>query len=303
MTPAMDVEEAVRRYASEVTGCEVLIVTRFTEGNRHHVFRASGTEQDVVVRVSLRGDPAERWHAEREAAVLERLGGVGAPRLLDARLDGEWFDAPVMCTEHVDGEHRDLEAATADDLERLGAVVAAVHELPPIAPTTPQDHVEERLAVIDDNLRALHAPLPESVQARVDRALEIVHASGRPTISDRLVLLHGDVGSANVIWSPSPVLIDWEFSRTGDPADEIAYVFGQHGLTSARRAAFLTGYAPTDDIVERVRWWEPVLLLGSALWWLDRWSEPDAPRGQRHYLDQAVKRLDRFDVAATSASA
>lgn len=64
-----------------------------------------------------------------------------------------------------------------------------------------------------------------------------------------------------------------------------------------------------DELLwERVRWWEPVLLLGSALWWLERWSwrtaaagagrvDPSAPKAPDYYLDHALRRLDRFDAA------
>ncbi len=127
------------------------------------------------------------------------------------------------------------------------------------------------------------------------------------------MLLHGDIGAGNVIWGPAPVLIDWEYARIGDRADEIAYVFTQNGLDEAEREAFWRGYrpgtdpeAPFDDLVDRVRWWEPVTLLGSALWWVERWScraaadaagepDPSVPRTQRYYLGQARRRLDRLD--------
>jgi hypothetical protein len=55
-----------------------------------------------------------------------------------------------------------------------------------------------------------------------------------------------------------------------------------------------------------------VTLLGSALWWIERWSrradadaagdlDPSAPKPQRYYLEHALHRLDRFDLAATTA--
>jgi thiamine kinase-like enzyme len=110
------------------------------------------------------------------------------------------------------------------------------------------------------------------------------------------------------------VLIDWEYARLGDPADEVAYIFGQHGLSAAQRAAFWAGYGRAtahprlEHLVARAEWWEPVLLLGSALWWLERWSrraaaddvsgvDPSAPKPPRYYLDEAIRRLDRFDDA------
>lgn len=34
------------------------------------------------------------------------------------------------------------------------------------------------------------------------------------------------------------MLIDWEFARLGDPADEIGSMFGQHELSEPQRQAF-----------------------------------------------------------------
>lgn len=53
---------------------------------------------------------------------------------------------------------------------------------------------------------------------------------------------------------------------------------------------------------------EPVILLGSALWWLERWSaragvddlggvDPSGPKPQSYYLKRAVRRLERFETA------
>jgi thiamine kinase-like enzyme len=127
------------------------------------------------------------------------------------------------------------------------------------------------------------------------------------------VLLHGDPGAGNIIWTPQPVLIDWEYARLGDPADEIAYIFGQHGLAASQREAFWRGYRTRPDprrhlehVVDRVRSWEPLTLLGSALWWLERWSrradadatgdvDPSAAKAPTYYLDHATRRLNRLE--------
>src|SRR5579862_7544507 len=62
-------------------------------------------------------------------------------------------------------------------------------------------------------------------------------------------LLHGDVGPDNMLWADTPVLIDWEYARLGDPADDIASVFAQNGLNGAQRRAFWVGY----EVVSRGR--------------------------------------------------
>jgi thiamine kinase-like enzyme len=143
--------------------------------------------------------------------------------------------------------------------------------------------------------------------------LETLHGAQSFRTGEPLALLHGDIGPGNVLWGPDPALIDWEYTRLGDPADEIAYLFDQNGLTEPQRQAFWDGYQRSlsthvwlASVIDRVGWWEPVTLLGSALWWVERWVrrtegdtvgaiDPAAPREPGYYLDQVVRRLVRLE--------
>src|SRR5204862_7209268 len=123
-----------------------------------------------------------------------------------------------------------------------------------------------------------------------------------------------------ILWAPQPVLIDWEYARLGDPADDVGYIFGQHCLTAQQRKAFWRGYRNAnphrrlEHVMDRVGWWESATLLGSALWWLERWSrradadatgdvDPSAPKTQSYYLERVTLRLDRFDALPLIRSA
>lgn len=333
----MDADERVRGYVCDViSDCPpsaIACVARFEAGNRHAVYRVSyrtGDKglKDVVVRVSVADSTSERERARLEAAVLDKLAGIGAPRLYDFRTKSLWFDTPVMCLQFVDGAHRDLSAASRAEMERLGGVVAEVHDLPLgnladvlVGAPTIEAYVAERLALNQAYRPRLRLPLPGGMDGRIEDAFSAIAARAEWARSaasfrsaERLVLLHGDVASGNILWPDGPVLIDWEYARIGDPADEIAYVFGQHGLTPVQRDAFWTGYrdvtrgAQSDHLVARAEWWEPVLLLGSVLWWLERWShraladeagtqDPSVPRSQDYYLGEAAQRLAHFDRA------
>ena len=345
MGAVTDIEERVRRYAGEVVGAGRLdvinAVARFGGGDRHAVFKVtytakSGGANDLVVRVSTASDAAELEQVAREAAVLRALEGSAAPRLLDV-CDGRWFGTPAMCTEFIKGDYREIASATPAELEALGAVVGSVHARPVNGlaehlrgPQTAAGYLDHWGELIAAYLPKLRQPLPRQVGPGVERALSlaarILNGPLRcawPDAGERLVLLHGDVTPGNVLWADRPVLIDWEYARLGDPADDVAYIFGQHGLGASQRRAFWSGYrrcarqAALHRIVGRVRWWEPVILLGSALWWLDRWSaradvdddadvddagaggggDPSAPKPQGYYLEQAVRRLERFETA------
>jgi thiamine kinase-like enzyme len=175
-----------------------------------------------------------------------------------------------------------------------------------------RDHLASRLGAIRD-------PLPSQLQERLNAAVAVAaraveELEGPPTANgERLVLLHADISSANVLWVPEPMLIDWEYARLGDPADEVAYLFTENTLPEPQQDAFWRGYsealteAEARTIAERVRYWVPITLLGSVLWWLDAWSRTESASVTEHehsvlrrepayYLEQAVARLDRFQL-------
>jgi aminoglycoside phosphotransferase (APT) family kinase protein len=289
--------DAVRAYVAEGLGRDAASISRFEAGNRHHVFRAD----DVVVRVSLTDDAVERARAQHEATVLEALAGRAAPRLLDLRLTSRWFTAPVMSMTFVSGEQLALVDASPAQIEQLGAVVAGVHRTPFGSTTdTIASYAEARRRHIFGGLPWLRDPLPadlrEPLRAAADALGALDAASPEP-----LALLHGDIALGNVLWGPDPVLIDWEYARVGDPADEIAYLFDQNELDATQRDAFWCGYRPSTGIVERIAWWEPLTLLGSTLWWAERFvrrseheDDPEVPKDATYYLQEIQRRVNRL---------
>jgi aminoglycoside phosphotransferase (APT) family kinase protein len=326
---------AVRDYASDAVGCSserITAVTRFEDGNRHAVHRvsyldAAGVTRDVVVRVSYGGDAADCAQAEREAAVLKKVGGVAAPLLFDFRRTSRWFDAPAMCMQFFPGRQRELNSASLKEIERLASIVAWVHERPasdlvePLAATgNVASYAQGRLQSIMSTLAWARDPLPAALQARLMHAADSLATSLEASqdaqsfrTDETLALLHGDIGPGNVLWGQDPALIDWEYTRLGDPADEIAYLFDQNALTEPQRQAFWHGYRQSGStqlrlahIIDRVDWWEPVTLLGSALWWVERWVrrteldtagavDPAVPREPGYYLDHVIHRLVRLE--------
>jgi hypothetical protein len=67
-------------------------------------------------------------------------------------------------------------------------------------------------------------------------------------------------------------------------------------------------------IIERVNWWEPVTLLGSALWWVERWvrrteldtegkADPGVSREPGYYFGHVISRIDRLDTLVSAGSA
>lgn len=331
-TRGSDHVRPVREYASHVVkGCEADRITTVEPtgtGQNHVVHKVSyidpaGVPRAVVVRVASSNRARDRDAAEREATAIRMVQRLAAPVLHDFQTDSEWFDAPVMCLDFVDGVQR----APNDwkDFEQLGSVVAPIHALPvsdvrgwlPEVPTL-AGYLQARVDKIDERMPWVRDPLPMSIQDRIRRARMLVDEVVNAALAadafagqQGLVLLHGDVAGGNIVWAPDPVLIDWEYARLGDPADECAYIFVQHDVTEEQRAAFWRGYGQGSDpslehVVSRTRWWEPITILGSAMFWTQLWTQrvgADAagvgstsrPREQNYYQANTVQRLNRFE--------
>lgn len=307
-------------------------VTAFAEldaGENHAVYALSyvdvhGVPDTVIVRVATSARACDFATAEREATVLRKVRGVAAPVLHDFQSDSRWFDAPVMCMQFVDGEQRP--PRTAEDAHRLGYVLGSLHALPtddlrglPSAVDL-MGYLESRWVKIEEKLDYVRDPLPAPVQRRMRHAVLLGHEyvdrarrAGVFSTGDRLVLLHGDVAGGNILWDPHPVLIDWEYSRIGDAADEIAYIFEQNELTASHQRSFWTGYEAghgsdqsLEPLRDRVRAWSPVTVLGSMVFWTQLWCrraeadaagdvDPTVSRDQDYYGCEATRRLDRVE--------
>lgn len=327
-----DTERQVRGYVCAVVpDCSpdrITQVLRLDLGENHDVYRVSllnPEASDVVVRIATSERARDCALAERESAVLKKVRGVAAPILHDFRCESPWFDVPTMCMQFIEGEQRP--PADAEEVEQLGFTVGALHALPTddLKEWVPRSltlasYLDSRLRKMDERLPLASDPLPGSVQLRLrrarsllDEALESARGADAFRNGERLVLLHGDVAGGNLLWSPAPVLIDWEYARIGDAADELAYIFNQNDLSEPHRQAFWRGYQEgrgpehPRHLVERVMRWEPVTVLGSAFFWVQLWSrratadqggavDPSTPREQNYYGDQAVQRLERAEA-------
>jgi hypothetical protein len=325
---------AVSGYASAAMGCPAERITgvhRFADGNRHAVHRVSYLDardvtQDVVVRVSLRGETPDRAQAEREAAALRAVAGVAGPVLYDFHRTSRWFDTPAMCMQFLPGRQRRLNSTTPRQIARLAVILAWVHDRPTDGLIESLEETGDLASYAHDRLRSITStltwardPLPAALQAQLRHAADRLAASLEDAqhadcfgTGEPLRLLHGDVADGNVLWGREPALIDWEYARLGDAADEIAYLFDQNALPQVQRDAFLERYQQTvrsavrtDYLIERVHWWEPVTLLGSALWWVERWVrrteldavdaiDPSVARPAEYYFDHITRRLARL---------
>ncbi len=80
-------------------------------------------------------------------------------------------------------------------------------------------------------------------------------------------LLHGDLTAANILWGSHPQLVDWEFWRMGDPAEDLAYLITVNDLPQRIADAVIVGY---DDasVATRIGRWRAPCALDAGLWYL-----------------------------------
>jgi aminoglycoside phosphotransferase (APT) family kinase protein len=110
-------------------------------------------------------------------------------------------------------------------------------------------------------------------RAGADLTDALARASGdaphTPAEAPAFTLVHGDVWGGNVVWQGErPTLVDWEFQRVGDPAEDLAYAVAMDDMPDALIVALLKGYG-RPDLLGVVRWWRPLLAAGCARWYAD----------------------------------
>jgi aminoglycoside phosphotransferase (APT) family kinase protein len=202
-----------------------------------------------------------------EAATLARLAGSGvAPRLVAA---GE----TTLITERVAGGPRGPAGWSAGDAAALGALLARVHRVP-----APDGHAA---GAVDHGaqLAGIRADCRTGPQMTLEAAVAALPA---PT-AEPPVLLHGDPWSGNVVWSPAgPVLVDWEFARAGEPAEDLAYLAAVDELPDAALAAVLGGYGADPVLSARVAAWRPLMAVWCGVWLADRGADDRGARLVAH---------------------
>jgi aminoglycoside phosphotransferase (APT) family kinase protein len=200
---------------------------------------------------------------EREAAALRLVGGrPWAPHLLAAE------PGAVVAT-RCPGAPKALAGLGAPDARRLGGVLREAHEVRRAAaggldgwPAPAGSLAEYRAARAEDTEallagtahaglahRALSVPLPEREEPEPFR------------------LLHGDLVEANVVWGPDgPALVDWEFWRMGDPAEDLAYLAEVNRLPDAVLAEVLEGYG-RPEVATAAGGWRALAALDAGGWY------------------------------------
>lgn len=186
-----------------------------------------------------------------------------APRVL-------WQRRGVLATEWIDGAPRRLAGVDEGEARALGRLLRVVHgRRTSVSGGTAAwrsrardlaGYARRRTA---DALGGARTAGERALVARAGRLAEQAAPAGAG-----FAFLHGDLVEANVVWGPrGPVLVDWEFWRMGDPAEDLAYLEGLNDLTPAVWGAVRAGYRVGAALGRRIDAWRPLVMLDAAGWY------------------------------------
>lgn len=199
----------------------------------------------------------------REAAALRDLAGTGAAPVLLAAGEG------VLVTGCIPGAPRPAAALTPADARAVGALVRRVHDLAPAATGEYDgwaDPVDDPDAYRRRRARDIAADAGDVPAGRPIDAGPIPAAPATDA-GPAFRTLHGDLWSGNVVWDGGrPVLVDWEYRRAGDPAEELAYMAAMDDLPPDVEDALIAGYG-RPELAPAVGWWRPRLAAECARWY------------------------------------
>jgi aminoglycoside phosphotransferase (APT) family kinase protein len=233
-------------------------VTALTE-----IRTADGTTQKLVLRSDPRGDKGVfTSDRDREWPLLQAMWDVGTieiprPRWYDAT--GERLGTKTIVMDHIEatplqatlGERADIAGARTVFLQVAAALLRTPLDALPAHIERPADWDSYIDTAIDIYVRA-EAELSDS--SPIIRYVSAwLRAHKPPPVP--LALVHGDFQPGNILVADGrpPVVIDWEFTRIGDPREDIGYYSGNplpDSLYTIDPEAFLAQYRELTGFTE-----------------------------------------------------
>jgi aminoglycoside phosphotransferase (APT) family kinase protein len=216
---------------------------------------ADGSEQKLIVRSDPpSGQGVFMSDRDREWELLQALWEAGTieiprPRWYDGT--GELMGSKTIIMDHVTGTplqltlgpDADVGAARTIFLEVAAALQRTPIDSMPAVMEHPTDWDSYLDGAIDIYSRAERELADSSPIVRYVSAW--LRANRPPPVP--LGVVHGDFQPGNVLIADDhpPVVIDWEFTRIGDPREDVGYYSGSplpNSLYTADRDAFLAQY-------------------------------------------------------------
>lgn len=200
---------------------------------------------------------------------------------------------------------RTPELGDPETLRWLGRFIARIHAIGALRPfkdrprldtesfgRAPTRYVLEH-DFVPPELRATYESVVSDGLARVERAYERAGTL-------RLIRLHGDCHSGNILWTDDgPHFVDLDDARMGPAVQDLwMWLSGDRASMQMQLAAVLEGYREFFDFDVRELWLLEALrtlrLIHYSGWLAERWDDPTFPQNfpffntQRYWQDQIL---------------
>ncbi|HVG78717.1 MAG TPA: serine/threonine protein kinase [Patescibacteria group bacterium] len=187
---------------------------------------------------------------------------------------------------------RSLDELDAENRRRIGRTIGRMHA---VGAARPAPH-RPKLSV----QHYIHEPLefvlkggfmPENLGPRYrDVALRIAEAVAKPLAAARTQRVHGDLHWGNILWTPDPLLVDFDDCVMGPPIQDIWLLARGEGEEARKaREDLIEGYElfrefdrSTLPLIEPLRAMRIIYMSG---WIAKRWDDPSFPHAFPNFKD------------------
>jgi Ser/Thr protein kinase RdoA (MazF antagonist) len=198
---------------------------------------------------------------------------------------------------------RSLDELDAENRRRIGRTIGRMHAVGASrdAPNRPRLDVK-RYIVEPLEVLMTSGVIPEGLAPRYrDVALRIADAATKPLGAARVQRIHGDLHWGNILWTPDPLLVDFDDCLVGPPVQDL-WLLARGSSEEARklREDLLEGYElfrefdrSTLALCEPLRAMRIVYMSG---WIARRWEDPSFPHAfplfrNHNYWNQEYEEL------------
>lgn len=250
--------------------------------NRSYSIRHGG--EHYVLRLNAPHTEAIALDRERELRVLTQASaaGVGPEVQFSAPAEG------VLLTHYVSGRTWSAgDLLNEKNMDLVSTLLHRVHDLPLVGSCyEPADIAREYAQRFVDS-ETLREPAERSVSVVVRCSSEAAGFESR--------CCHNDVVAQNLVGSPRPTLIDWEYACDYDPFFDLASLLSYHGLGDSVAARWLISFSGSTAPEYRERLQLQRKIYDGLYWlWLAARQVTTPSAKQRAMLELLGCRIEKY---------
>jgi Ser/Thr protein kinase RdoA (MazF antagonist) len=187
---------------------------------------------------------------------------------------------------------RTLDELDAEKRRRMGRTIGRMHAIGAARPAPHRRRLDVRFYIhepLDVLLKGRF--IPENLAPRYrDVALRIADAVAKPLAAARVQRIHGDLHWGNILWTPDPLLVDFDDCMMGPPVQDL-WLLASGDTEEARKARedLIEGYElfrefdrSTLALAEPLRAMRIIHMSG---WIAKRWADPSFPPAFPNFKD------------------